>query len=142
MNAEEEKLQNDLQSGLNPTGDELDVRAYREVFRVLEKEPEPALSAQFSQAVIARIASRQRQRDVKDYVWFAAGIVFLALSFLIAFLFTGFRFDFDLGFLKGMAEYKGLVIFGVVFIAFLNWLDKKLVAQRRWSADRKGEGYE
>lgn len=46
------------------------------------------------------------------------------------FLFLKFRLDF--GFLNGMADYKGLALFGLVFIVFLNWLDKKLVRGKQF----------
>lgn len=130
MNPYEEELQKGLERGQSPKGDELDVRAYTEVFRVLEKDPGYELSSQFAEHVVSTLASRrQKSDDARDYFWFAAGIFVLALTALGTILFTGFRFDF--GFLNAMADYKGLAVFAIVFILFLNWLDKRLLKGRQ-----------
>ena len=128
MNVSEEEIQKSLERGEVPKGDDADVRAYREVFRVLKKDPGYPLSDSFAASVVA-MAKRSRQaRDSRDYFWFAAGIFVLAIAALVTILYTGFRFDF--GFLKAMSDYKGLAVFGLVFVIFLNWLDKRLVRDR------------
>jgi hypothetical protein len=129
MNAYEEEIQKSLENGETPQGDELDVKAYRQVFRMLGKDPAYELPGDFASRVAARVNARQQARDSRDYLWFAAGIVFLAITSLATILFTGFRFDF--GFLKAMSDYKGLAAFAIAFLVFLNWLDKRLVGGRR-----------
>ena len=125
MNGNEEEIQKSLEQGGMPNGDELDVRAYRQIFRVLEKEPGFELPADFASRVITRVKARQQKRDSRDYIWFVVGLVFLVVVSLGTILFSGLRFD--LGFLKAMSDYKGLAVFGVVFVVFLNWLDQRLV---------------
>ena len=117
MNANEEEIQKSLERGEMPNGDELDVRAYRQIFR------------DFAARIITRVKLRQQKRDSRDYFWFVAGLVFLAVASLTTILFSGLRFD--LGFLKAMSDYKGLAVFGVAVVAFLNWLDKRLVRGRQ-----------
>lgn len=129
MNSREEELQKKLEKGQLPHGNGLDVKAYQEVFRALKKDPGYPLSPNFAERVVARAFSRQQNTVLKDYLWFGAGMFFMALAFAATVLYTNFRFDF--GFLNVMADYKGLVIFGIVFIIFLNWLDKRLVHARQ-----------
>jgi len=128
MSPYEEELQKSLERGQNPKGDGLDVRAYQEVFRSLNKDPGYELSGHFAERVVSRLVSTQQSQDSKDYWWFGAGVLFLAIASLATILFTGFRFDF--GFLNEMSDYKGLAIFGIAFILFLNWLDKRLIKTR------------
>lgn len=129
MNANEEEIQKSLERGEMPNGDELDIRAYRQIFRALEKEPGFELPADFAARIITRVKLRQQKRDSRDYFWFVAGLFFLAVASLTTILFSGLRFD--LGFLKAMSDYKGLAVFGVAFVVFLNWLDKRLVRGRQ-----------
>lgn len=134
MNMREEELQKSIEKGQIPDGDGLDVRAYRQVFRALEKDPDFALPERFAEGVIDRLAARRRSRDARDHFWFGAGIFFIALAFQVTVLFTGVRlpaFRLDLGFLNAMADYKGLALFGVLFILLLHWLDRKLIRSRQ-----------
>lgn len=125
MNANDEELQRDLENGRTPKGDDLDVRAYREVFQALKKEPGYNVSPDFAGKVVARIVAQHKANQARDYFWFGAGIFFLILSSVGTVLFVGFSLDF--GFLSAMADYKGLAVFGVLFIVFLNQVDKWLV---------------
>lgn len=128
MNEMEEQLQDDIERGRAAEGRDAD--AYRRVFHALGQEPEYELSADFAHKVMARAAEGHANRFSNDYLWFAAGILFLAVSFALTLRFIGFHLDF--GFLTVMADYKGLAIFGVILILFLNWLDKKLVREKRF----------
>jgi hypothetical protein len=129
MNSYEEELQKRLERGERPGDKGLDTRAYREVFRALEKDPGYQLSDDFPQRVISAVRRRQQGRDTRDYLWFGMGILLLAVASIATILFTGFRFDF--GFLNTMADYKGLAVFGIMFVILLNWLDKRLVRRSR-----------
>ena len=128
MNSYEEELQKNLEKSESSDADGLDVKAYQEVFRALKKDPGYELSSSFAQTVIARMISEQQSKSSKDYFWFGAGIFFLAVAFLGTILFIGFRFDF--GFLNGMSDYAGLAVFGIAFIAILNWLDNRLIKEK------------
>lgn len=130
MNGYEEELQENIERGQVPTGDDLDVKAYQAVFRALKKDPEQALSADFADRIVARITSQQ-SKILRDYLWFGTGIFVLLLSLIGTILYT--KFTFDLGFLKVMSDYRGLALFGIAFITLLNWLDKKLVRERHLS---------
>jgi hypothetical protein len=54
-----------------------------------------------------------------------AGIVLLIIVMIVAIAFTGFKIS--AGFLSGISAYKGLFVFGAIFILVLHWLDRKFV---------------
>jgi preprotein translocase subunit SecF len=134
MNPYEDELQKNVEKGETSIGDGLDVKAYQAVFRALKKDPHYQLPSTFAEKVAARIIARQHEKVSKDYLWFGAGIVFLIISFVGTLIYTGFRLDlkFAFGFLAVMSDYKGLAVFGIVFIFLLNWLDKKLVKEKQF----------
>src|SRR3989337_1829551 len=106
MNQYEEELQKRMEAGQTSKDEGLDAMAYQEVFRALKNDPGYGLPANFADRVIDRVMAKRKSGFSKDYLWFAAGIFFLAISFLATILYTGFRLDF--GFLSVMADYKGL----------------------------------
>lgn len=129
MSSYEENLQEKIARGEMPPGEDLDVKAYKKVFHALGKDPGFELPADFASRIALQVQSRQQARLSKDYFWFGVGIFFLAIAVLATVLFTGFRLDF--GFLNVMADYKGLAIFGMAFILFLHWLDKRLIKEKQ-----------
>ncbi|MEX1239798.1 MAG: hypothetical protein WEB30_08775 [Cyclobacteriaceae bacterium] len=130
MNPYEEEMQEKLERGQKPAGDGLDVKAYQAVFQALKKDPRYDLRPDFAERVAGRVMRRGKSGFSKDYMWFGAGIFFLIIALIGTILYTGFRFD--LGFLKVMSDYKGLAVFGIAFVVFLNWLDKKLVKEKQF----------
>lgn len=127
MSAYDEELQRDLEAGRTPKGEGLDVKAYQQVFRALNNDPGFEVSPSFARNVVDSLA-KQRRTDQLDYFWFGAGIFFLIISSIATILFVKFRLEF--GFLSAMVDYKELALFGLVFIVFLNWLDKRLVRKQ------------
>lgn len=127
MNAYEENLQNNIEHGVSG-GDDLDSKAYGEVFRALKEDPGYVLPSRFAEGVVARIVAKQKREQSRDYFWFFSGLFVLLVAAVATIVVTGFKLDF--GFLKSMADYKGLAVFAVIFIVFLNWLDKRLVREK------------
>ena len=136
MNANDEELQKSIEAGLKPTGDDPDIQAYREVFIRLNRKPEVSLSPTFSDQIVARLLERKKHNSFRDFFWFAIGIVLLMISFIVAVVKSGltvnqgFLFTMNMGFLKNIAGYTGLFVFGVVFIIILNQLEKKFISQK------------
>ena len=128
MNVNDEELQDDLVNGRTPYADPMDIKAYRKILRALEKNPGFELRPGFAEKTVARLVAQQQANRSRDYFWFGAGIFFLIASAIATVLFTGFTLNF--GFLNVMSDYKGLAIFGVLFIGLLNWLDKRLVIRK------------
>ena len=121
----DDELQKGVEAGNKFPAENLDAKAYQEVFARLKKEPEAYLPANFADHVVVRILERQRKSTSRDFYWLIAGVLLLTIALVVAVALTGFRPG--LGFLKGMSSYAGLFVFGVAFILFLNRLDKKLL---------------
>ena len=64
MNSNEEDLQREIESGFTYNADDLDVKAYQEVFARLKKNPDEDLSAEFADGVIERIEERQQTKCI------------------------------------------------------------------------------
>jgi hypothetical protein len=129
MNRYEEELQKKIEAEQLPTGDELDIKAYQQVFSALKKKPETKLSGDFSDRIVFRVMEKQKRDASRDMFWLGGGIFFLVIAFVVATIMTGFKIEF--GFLKDISGYTGIFVFGVAFIAMLGWLDKRLLFQRR-----------
>lgn len=128
MNPYEEELQKSIEGGQVPQGDEFDVKAYRDVFRALKQEPKTELSSAFADKVMILVEKKRRRDSSRDMVCLVGGIFLIFIAFIVAIVFTGFKFT--PGFLSGIADYKWLFVFGVAFIIFLNWLDKRLIRDK------------
>ena len=124
MNNDEE-LQKNIEAGMSSNADDLDVKAYQEVFVRLGKKPQVNLSADFADAVIHRIEARQKKNASRDFFWLGFGVSLLVIALIVAGIMSGFKPT--LGFLKGMSSYAGIFAFGIAFILFLNRLEKKIV---------------
>jgi hypothetical protein len=125
MNNDEE-LQWNVEAGKTFPGDDLDAKAYQEVFARLRKEPDTNLGAGFAEKVIMRIQDQQQKSSLGDFYWLAGGVFLLVVAMIVAVFFSGFKPG--LGFLKGISAYAGVFVFGIAFILFLNRLDKKIIA--------------
>lgn len=128
MTPYEEELQKNIESGHVPLNDDPDAKAYQQVFNVLKKEPDVMLSASFADKVLSKIEDRRSSSLVKDYVWLITGLVLICVVFVVAVYLSGLRPA--LGFLEAIAGYKGIFIFGALFIGFLQWIDKLLIKHK------------
>jgi hypothetical protein len=129
MNRDEEKLQEKIEANLWADDGNPNAQAYRQVFQALEKSPRYALPDAFADNVLQKVERKEQQSLWTTYAWLAAGIVLLIGGSIAAVILTGFRFE--AGFLRGMADYKGLLAFGVAFVLFLHWLDKRLIHRHK-----------
>jgi hypothetical protein len=123
MDQHEEDLQGKIARGETVQAD-IDVKAYRVVFHALKKEPVAMLSSSFEDRIIQLVVEKRMREERRDKFWFGFGLFMIFIAFVVAIALTGFAWN--LGFLRNMSDYSGVAIFGVAFIAFLNWLDKKI----------------
>jgi hypothetical protein len=133
MTPYEEELQRKIEQG-QPLPDNQDVIAYQQVFRNLSKVPDYSLHAFFADRVIQKVMARkQAQESSKDLWWFGVGIFFLVVTLIVAFAvsFAYFRFKLEFGFLNAIADYKGLLVIGVLLVLIFNRFEKKLFESKR-----------
>ena len=121
----DEELQKSVESGNKFSGDDLDAKAYQEVFTHLRKKPDTNLPGDFADKIIARVIEQKRRSSSRDFYWLAGGVFLLIVAMIVAVVLSGFKPG--LGFLKGISSYAGVFAFGIAFIIFLNRLDKKLL---------------
>jgi hypothetical protein len=130
MNYEEE-LQKRVEGDTgNPEGD-LDVKVYQKIFVTLSKTSEINISPSFADRIVQITSSKLIRESRRDLWWLGCGIAMLLIAFVVAIIYTGFKID--MGFLSAMADYKGLFIFGIVFVIALNWIDKRIVKKAHGS---------
>lgn len=126
---DEEEIQKNLEEGKKPVGDELDIKAYQNVFVALKREPEFSLPSTFADQVIHVVIRKQRKNNFREYFWFGIGAFLLLMALVTSIALTDFKIS--AGIFSGLSSYKGLLIFGACFIGLLHWLDKRLVKNKQ-----------
>lgn len=115
----DEELQNKIEAGMPVHSD--DGEAYQCVFTALKQEPAFHVSLPFADRIIAKIEKREEQRDFR---WLAFGIFLSVIALIVALALTK---AWTVGVFSFISGYPGLIVFGIAFILFLQWVDKKLV---------------
>lgn len=121
----DDELQRAFEKGADIPGEDLNVRAYREIFSSLSKQPDVAVPMSFADRVMRKVIEKKKQSDSRDFIWFGVGIFFLLICFVVAIAMSGATFN--LGFLRDMSGYAGLFVFGVAMIIVFNWADKRFI---------------
>jgi len=123
MNSFDEELQKSIETNLNQKGDDRDAAAYREVFRIISREPRSVLTSSLVDKVVKKIIARKKRETRQDFIWLSFGVLFLMTGLIVTAVLAGLRFE--MGFLKEMSDYAGIFIFGVAVIAAFNWIEKR-----------------
>jgi hypothetical protein len=129
MNIKDDELQQKIENGEFPIGNELDVRAYQEVFHALSKEPALNLSASFADKIVSKVIEKKKHSEARDFLWFGIGLFFLLITFVVALVMTAP--NLHLGFLKNMSGYAGLFVFGVAILIAFNWMDRRIIRKEQ-----------
>lgn len=124
MSEADKKLQEKIEAGLSGLSSD-DEKVYQQIFTVLEKKPAYTLPPSFAEGVIHKIQREQARAARREYFWLCAGVILLIIAMVVAIVFSGFKIS--AGFLSGISAYKGLFVFGAIFILVLHWLDRKFV---------------
>ncbi|HEY0742834.1 MAG TPA: hypothetical protein VGD40_15295 [Chryseosolibacter sp.] len=116
----DEELQKQFESNNPPTGSDRDTIAYREIFRVVAKEPSVTLRSNFAESIVRKILAKKKRESRRDMIWLSFGVVFLLIGLIVTAVVAGLKFE--LGFLR---EISGLLIFGVAVILLFNWIERR-----------------
>lgn len=125
MKEADKKLQEKIEAGFSDSNSGVDAKLYQQIFSALEKEPGYILPASFADHVVHKIQHEQARSAKREYFWLCAGIILLIIAMVVAITFTGFKIS--AGFLSGISPYKGLFVFGAIFIVLLHWVDRKFI---------------
>lgn len=123
MNRTEEELQKQIENGLVSESD--DARAYHRIFEALKKEPDFHVSLPFADRIVALI---ERKEEKRDYWWMAGGIFLIVVTLIVSLALT--EIHWTTGVFTFVSGYSGLIIFGIAFILFLQWIDKKIIRKK------------
>ena len=101
----------------------------RHIQSALKKDVNFHLPENFSEKLIHRIIEKAK----RERRWEIAGIISAALLLAIAFIVTLYftNFKFSMGALTFLSEHFGLISFGVLFIALLHLIDKKIIRKHQ-----------
>jgi hypothetical protein len=125
MNPEDEALQKQFECGDFPA-EGIDAHAYQKVFDALKREPEFTLPVYFADRLVTLLESREMAKETsRDNFWLGLGLFSFVIALLVAFALTGFKLS--AGAFQFLAGYPGFIIFGIAFIALLNWVDKRVI---------------
>lgn len=129
MNLNDDELQKAIEAGKATNTTDADETSYRLVFDSLSKERRIGVSNTFADKVIQKVLTQKQVKESSGEIWWlVVGIFMMLVALIIAIGFAGAKFD--LGFLKAMNDYKGLLLAGAVLILIFNMLDRKLVRSR------------
>ncbi|HEY9008366.1 hypothetical protein [Ohtaekwangia sp.] len=123
MSEDDKKLQEKIEAGF--VSSEPDDKVYQQVFNALQKKPEYSLPKNFALSVVKKIELQQSRSLKREHFWLVAGIVVLFIVMIVTSAFAGFVPT--AGFLSAIANYKGVFLFGGLFILLLNWIDRKFI---------------
>jgi hypothetical protein len=121
----EDEIQRQFDSGIAPGSNDADTIAYKEVFRVLEKEPRIKISGDFASRVLQKIVARQQREARRDMIWLTFGVTFLVIGLIVTAVVAGLRFQFGLP-----KEMYGIIVFSAAVIVIFNWIEKKTLVKR------------
>jgi hypothetical protein len=125
MNTSDELIQKQVEEGSASFGADAD--AYKVVFNSLKKEPGIKLSADFAYKVSQLASSPEKSFNWEKFLLISGGIGFIiALIYAI----VSVEATFSFGIFTFLSSNQGLLVFGIIFILGLNWLDKKLTHSR------------
>ena len=133
----DDELQRKIEQGdfSSLPSDNIDTKAYQEIFRVLNKAPEYILPENFANKVVDRLEHQHKRSISFEYFWFGFGFILLIASLVVSLSYTSF--ELDLGFMKSLAPlkhlapFKGVFIFGALFVLLLNFVDHRFIKNKK-----------
>jgi hypothetical protein len=125
MRDENEELQKLFERG-DFSNEGIDAQAFQKVFDALKQEPTYELPVYFADRLVTLIESKEKAKEISlDRFWLGVGLFSFVIALIVALALTDFKLSF--GAFRFFAGYPGLVLFGIAFIALLNWVDKKII---------------
>lgn len=126
MKNSDEIIQKQIEGGNLPEG--LEGESYKVVFNALKKNPEFKLPSNFAHRVAA-IA----KAPAKAFNWDKFFLISGCISFLIALTYAilSLHATFSVGVFSFISGYPGLIVFAIIFVILLNWIDKKWISKSR-----------
>lgn len=126
--SDDEEIQKMLEKNLNPESqfesNPEDLKIYSRLFDELNKEPEVKLSFSFSANVVRKIKYQQQRRSDIRLAFLVGALVVIGI---LGFINSAYFKDA----LPAMSGSKWIIFAGLLFLALIQFLDQKLVLERR-----------
>jgi len=119
---EDELIQQQIENGNVPDG--IDADAYRLVFRALKTNLKTELPDDFAKRVSSLALAPKKSFDWDKFYLFSG---FLALIVALGYAVAATEFAFSMGSFQFLSNYSYFVIFAIVVVALLQWIDKKIL---------------
>lgn len=101
----------------------------KKIESVLMREPDFQLPATFANRLMSMIEAKQKAARSREVYWIAfAGFLFVVAVGVSVYL-TGFKPSFSA--FPFLNNYAGLIVFGVLFIGLLNWVERRFLRIKR-----------
>jgi hypothetical protein len=120
----DEELQNKMEEGGLPISSQ-DAEAYQKVFGALQREVDFTLSSSFTDSVIQKIEVQKKKEAAREQWWFFGGLFVFLIGLVVAL--TQIDFKPTVGVYTFVIGYKGLIVFGILFVLALNFIDRKFI---------------
>ena len=104
---------------------------YKNIWSALHRDPEFALPPQFADRVVDKIVLSSRKASSRDMFYLVLGVTVITVIALVGAVMSDFKPDF--GVFKFLSSNAGLLVFGILFIGIIQWLDNTLL-KRKFSA--------
>lgn len=126
----DEILQNKVEA--EEFDDSLDSISYKKVFEALKRESSAHIPINFADRLVTLIEARESKKSSRlELLLFICGAILSVILFAVAIVLT--KFELNLGFLKSINNFKGLIAFTIIFTGILLLLERRLL--------RKEESY-
>lgn len=128
--SDDEEIQKILEQGMNnlsqdqSLNDHEDLKIYSRLFNELNREPEIKLSYSFSANVVRKIKYQQQRRSDIRLALLVGGLVVMGLLGFV----NSIYFKESLPTMSGS---KWIIFAGLLFLAAIQFLDQKLIIERR-----------
>lgn len=100
----------------------------KKIEAALKQEPDFQLVPTFANRLVTMIERKQKSSRQWEIFWISfAGLLFLVAGGVSVYL-TGFKPSFSA--FPFLNNYAGLIVFGIFFIAMLNWLERKFLRSK------------
>jgi hypothetical protein len=120
--SDDELIQQQIEDGKATEG--MDADAYRLVFSALKKDPAPQLRDDFAKRIVARAFAPKKSFDWDKFFLFGGIFTFLGIS---GYAVLATEFTFSLGAFQFLSNYLYFIIFAIVIVVMLQWIDKKIL---------------
>jgi len=97
----------------------------KKIDQVLAEAPDFHLPVLFADKLVQTIEARRQAISKTEFFFFVIGVLLFILAAAVSIALTDFKPTFDA--FPFLNDHMGLILFGIVFIGLLNWVERKFL---------------